>query len=381
MLVTLRSRLFTTHYTFVSAGFIAYGTKSDCIPAVYDNEKIPSLLNYVNMYLTLKQIIYIIDYQITAVLFMQIFDDIKTFLEANKSKKPIIAVVGPTASGKTALSIEIAKKFNGEIISTDSRQVYKYMDIGTDKIPESKREGIRHHMIDICDPSYNFTLSEFKRLSIRAINEIHTRQKLPILAGGTGLYLNTIIENYEIPKVPPQFDLRQKLARYYEQYGAEALHDVLKEKDPASAESIHPNNVRYVIRAIEVAEARANGLLPKQSLKGEKLFSVFTIGIDWPRDILYERINRRVHDQVDRGIINEIKTLLLKGYDEKLPSMSSLGYPELIQYIKGNCTLEEALENIQQSTRNYCKRQLTWFRRYSDITWVSGNELEKHLNS
>lgn len=312
---------------------------------------------------------------------MEIFDEIQSFIEANKSKKPLVAVVGPTASGKTALSIEIAKRFNGEVISTDSRQVYKYMDIGTDKVPTSEMQGVKHHMIDICDPGHNFTVSEFKRLAIRAINEIHTRQKLPVLAGGTGLYLNTIIENYEIPKVPPQFDLRQKLARYYEQHGAEALHDLLKEKDPQTAETIHPNNVRYVIRAIEVATAQENGQKFEKNAKGEKQFSVFIVGIDWPREILYERINRRVNDQLERGIINEVKTLLMKGYDERLPSMSSLGYLELIDYLKGNCTLEEAVENIQQNTRNYCKRQLTWFRRYNDIHWIQGEELASWLNS
>lgn len=310
---------------------------------------------------------------------MPLIDDIRQFLlEAEQfNKKPLLVVLGPTASGKTALSITLAKQFNGEVISADSRQIYRHMDIGTDKIPESKQENVPHHLLDVAEPNGEFTLADYKRNALKIINEIHKRQKLPILCGGTGLYLNAILQNYQIPQIPPQYDLRQKLAQYYEEHGPLALHNLLKERDPESAKNIHANNVRYVIRALEINMATGN---KKSDQKGEQLFHVFSVGIEWPRDILYERINRRVDDQMDRGLLNEVKTLLMKGYNEKLPAMSSLGYLELIAYIKGKNTLEEAIENIKKNTRNYAKRQLTWFRRYKDIHWISAEELEGVIN-
>ncbi len=311
---------------------------------------------------------------------MQIFQNVQQFLQDCESagKPAIIAIVGPTASGKTALSLDLAQKINGEIVSADSRQVYKYLDIGTDKIHESQRKGIKHHLIDIIEPNKEFTLADYKRMAIKVINDIHRRKKIPILCGGTGLYLNAIIENYQVPKVPPQYDLRQELARYYEQNGAEALHKLLEERDPQAAERIHPNNVTYVIRAIEINVAGGH---TKQENKGEPDFEVLTIGIEWPREILYERINRRVENLMDSGLLNEVKALLMRGYDEKMPSMSSIGYQELIEFLRGNGTLDEAVEKIKQNTRNYCKRQSTWFRRYKNIHWVPGEELETYFSN
>jgi tRNA dimethylallyltransferase len=307
---------------------------------------------------------------------MQLFEEIQQFLHESEQlkKRPLIVVMGPTASGKTALSLRIAKNFNGEIISADSRQVYKYMDIGTDKIPELKQEGIRHHLLDVVDPKDEFTLADYKRMTLKAANEIHQRQKVPVLCGGTGLYLNAILQNYQIPQIPPNFEIRQRLAQYYEQHGATELHKLLAEHDPQSAKNIHPNNVRYVIRALEINLA---GHRPKIDQKGEQMFNVFTVGIEWPREELYERINRRVEDQIGRGLLNEVKTLLMKGYNEKIPSMSSLGYLELIAFINGEKTFEEAVESIKQNTRNYAKRQLTWFRRYENVHWIRGQELER----
>lgn len=311
---------------------------------------------------------------------MQLFEDIRQFLleSAQLNKKPLIAVVGPTASGKTALSLKIAKEFNGEIISADSRQIYRYMDIGTDKIPVSMQEGVRHYLLDIIEPNGEFTVADFKRMTLKIMPEIHARQNVPILCGGTGLYLDAVIENYQIPHIPPQYDIRQKLAQYYEQHGAVALHTLLKERDPETAARIHPNNVRYVIRALEINLVGGDR---KQDRKGERMFHVFKIGIDWPRELLYERINRRVENQLERGLLNEVKTLLMKGYHEKLPAMSSLGYLELVNHIKGEKTLPEAVEDIKRNTRNYAKRQMTWFRRYNDIRWVGGEDLESMLKT
>lgn len=311
---------------------------------------------------------------------MEIFQQLSEFIDqtAAEGKKPLVVILGPTASGKTALSLYIGKMFNGEIISADSRQIYKYMDIGTDKVMQSQREGVQHHLIDELEPNQEFTVSDFKRLAIKSIEEILRRRHLPVLAGGTGLYLNTVLQNYQIPRVPPQHDLRYQLQKYYERYGANQLYKILQEKDPEAAARIHPNNVRYVIRALEINIA---GNTPKVDEKAEPLFEVFSIGIDWPRETLYERINGRVDELVQRGLLNEVKTLLMKGFDEKIPAMTSIGYQELINYIRGYCTLEEAVEEIKKNTRNYAKRQLTWFRHYKDVHWIKGEELEVFLQA
>jgi len=299
----------------------------------------------------------------------EIFQELSAFIEqtAREGKKPLVVIFGPTASGKTAISLEIAQKFNGEIISADSRQIYKYMDIGTDKVTPAQQNGIPHHLIDELEPNQEFTVADFKRAAMKAIEEILRRRNLPILAGGTGLYLNTILQNYQIPRVPPQHDLRLQLQKYYEQDGAHELFKILQEKDPDAAARIHPNNVRYVIRALEINIA-GNG--PKVDEKAEPMYEVFSIGLEWPREVLYERINGRVDELVNRGLVNEVKTLLMRGFDEKIPAMTSIGYQEIIAYIKGNCTLEEAVEEIKKNTRNYAKRQLTWFRHYSDVHWI-----------
>lgn len=301
---------------------------------------------------------------------MRLHTEIQQFLEDSRQsgKKTMMVILGPTASGKTALSIKLAHQFNGEIISADSRQIFRYMDIGTDKIPVSKQEGIPHYLLDVVDPKEEFTLADYKHNALKIISEIHKRQKLPILCGGTGLYLNSIIENYQIPQVAPQYDLRQKLAEYCQKHGQLALHKLLQQSDPEAAARIHPNNVRYVIRALEINMA---GNQNKKDSKGEQLYCTFSIGIEWPREALYERINQRVDNQLERGLLNEVKMLLMKSYDEKLPSMTSLGYLELISYIKGECTLEQAVEKIKQNTRNYAKRQITWFKRYKNIHWLT----------
>lgn len=310
---------------------------------------------------------------------MEIFQQLGDFLDEVKAegKKPLVVILGPTASGKTALSLRVATMFNGEIISADSRQIYKYMDIGTDKLLPADRKGIPHHLIDDLEPNQEFTVADFKRMALKKIEEILRRRHVPVLAGGTGLYLNTVLQNYQIPRVPPQHDLRFQLQKFYEQYGAAELYKILQEKDPSSAARIHPNNVRYVIRALEINIA---GNTPKVDEKSEPLFEVFSIGITWPREVLYDRIDSRVDELISKGLLNEVKTLLMKGFDEKIPAMSSIGYQELIMYIRGKCSLEEAVEEIKKNTRNYAKRQLTWFRHYSNVHWIAGEDLEIFLN-
>ena len=311
---------------------------------------------------------------------MHLFEAVEQLLvnaQAN-NRPPLLAIVGPTASGKTALSIALAKHFNGEIISADSRQVYRQMDIGTDKISRPAMQGVTHHLIDVVDPNQEFTLADFKRHTLKAIDEITKRQHLPILCGGTGLYINAIIHNYQIPKVAPQFDLRRDLTAYASEHGQLALYNILKEKDPEAASKIHPNNLRYVIRALEINLA---GGSQKNDQKGENMFEIMLLGIDWPREKLYERINGRAAGQIERGLINEVKTLLANGYSVDLPSMSSLGYLEILEYLDGKVTLEGALDKISQNTRNYAQRQLTWYRRYDNIWWVKGEDLASGIEN
>lgn len=304
---------------------------------------------------------------------MNISRMIEEFLEESerKGQRPLLVILGATASGKTSLSIKIAKKYNGEVVSADSRQVYRDMDIATAKIKKNETEGIPHYMIDIIDPDENFTLANFTDRAKIYISDISKRGKLPILVGGTGLYIRALCQNYQIPRCAPNISLRKKLKSEIEEYGEDYVHEKLKKIDPESAAKIHPRNHRYVIRAIE----------KKLSARGAKKdnwreqYNVLKIGIEWSREELYERIDERAGNQIEEGLVNETKMLLRKGYDPKIPSMSSLGYPEIIKYINGEQSLEDALSELRQNTRNYAKRQLTWFRREPEVNWIPGKEL------
>lgn len=278
----------------------------------------------------------------------------------------MIVILGPTASGKTELSLKIAKKINGEIISTDSRQIYKEMDILTDTLPKNKRQGIIHHMMGIVPPDKTITLAEYKDMALAKIEEIYKRGHIPILVGGTGLYISAITEGYNVPRIPPNLKLREKLKKEAEKYGAEYLHDKLKSLDTRAAQKIHPNNIRYVIRAIEInLESKKHKIDKRRAPK----FNIYMIGILRPRPELYKRVNERVDSQIRRGLIKEVKNLLKK-YNPNLPSMSSLGVKEIIPYLKGKTTLKQAVELLKKNTRNYAKRQLTWLKRYDKIVWM-----------
>lgn len=298
---------------------------------------------------------------------MDITSTIQTFL--NDSKKPLIVILGGTASGKTALSIKIAHQFNGEVISTDSRQIYKYMDIGTAKVTEEEMEGIPHYMIDVVSPEEEFSLADFVKKAKAHITDIQKRGKIPILAGGTGLYTRAICDNFDIPRVPPNPQLREKL----EKLDTDSLHNKLKDLDSDAAERIHPNNRRYVIRAIELAKSDKT-----QPQNGKPEYDVLKFGIEWDRELLYKRINERSAIQIKNGLIEETQSLIDKGFDPKLPSMSSLGYPEMLKYINKELPLDEALNLLQQNTRHYAKRQITWFKREPNVIWLNGAELSKN---
>lgn len=283
----------------------------------------------------------------------------------------MLVVCGPTASGKTALSLKIAEDFNGEIISADSTQVYKKMNIGTDKVSVADRQKIRHHLVDIRDITQPFTMADFKREATHAIQDILSRGKAPILCGGTGLYISSIVDNYELPAAPPNPKIREELEQEYKKGGKDQLYTMLMELDPGAASKIHPNNVRYVARALEIVLQIKK---PLDQRKGRPLYNVFKMAVDWSRELLYERIHRRVDEQIDRGLLNELKTLLTEGYSPHAQAFSALGYKEYFPYLKGEKNLEDCKEELKMSTRNFAKRQLTWFRKEEDIYWISPDD-------
>lgn len=299
----------------------------------------------------------------------ELYTHLEQYFQALKAagEKPLLVVCGPTASGKTALSLKLAEDFNGEIISADSAQVYRKMDIGTDKVTAPERAKIKHHLIDIRDPDQPFTMADFKREASHAIQEIHLKGKVPIICGGTGLYISSVVENYDLPYAPPDPDLRAEL----EAMDKDALYQMLVDLDPLAASKIHPNNIRYVVRAIETIRFTEK---PLQRLKAKRVYNAFKMAIDWPREVLYERVNRRVDEQIEKGLFNEIKTLLSEGYSEKLQAFTALGYKEYFPYLRGEKPLEDCKEELRQNTRNFAKRQLTWFRKEEDIFWISPEE-------
>lgn len=284
------------------------------------------------------------------------------------AKNPLIVILGPTASGKTALGLKMAHAVDGEIISADSRQVYREMNIGTDKIPPEKQENIRHHMLDIVNPDESFTLADFKDRAEKMIEEIRERGHVPLLVGGTGLYISAVTENYLMPRIEPNKELREKLLEEAKNKPFDFLHKKLQEIDPDEASNIHPRNQRFIIRALEINLTLNH---PKNPKKGHVPYDTLFFGIRWLREELYKNINMRVDQQLQRGLLNEVEKLLEK-YDPELPSMSSLGYKELVSFLKGKSTYPEAVELIKKNTRNYAKRQMTWFRRNESILWIDG---------
>ncbi|MFA6992774.1 MAG: tRNA (adenosine(37)-N6)-dimethylallyltransferase MiaA [Candidatus Gracilibacteria bacterium] len=290
--------------------------------------------------------------------------DLTSFIKS--AKRPLIVILGPTASGKTALSLKVAKQIKGEIISADSRQLYKGMKIATDALPKNKRKNIPHHLMEIVPPDKTLTLAEYKDMALEKIEEIYKRGHVPVIVGGTGLYISAITEGYSVPRIPPNEKLRKKLYEEVKKHGPEYLHEKLKKLDPKAAAKIHPNNIRYVVRAIEINLESKNHKTDKK--RGPKL-DVYMIGLSRPRPELYSRINARVDAQIKRGLIKEVRALLKK-YDPDLPSMSSLGVKEIIPYLRGETTLDQATELLKKNTRNYAKRQMTWFRRYDKVEWL-----------
>lgn len=286
------------------------------------------------------------------------------------NKPKVILIGGPTAVGKTKTSIELAKRLGGEIISADSMQIYKYMDIGSAKPSLEEREDIPHHLMDFVDPREPFTAADFKRHAEAAIEDIHSRGKISIVVGGTGLYMNALLYEMDFSEVKTDIEMRNTLTDFAADHGNEALHDKLKTLDPEAAERIHPNNVKRVIRAIEIASAASQGVQDfKTALTPNDRYNFFLMGLTGDRTKLYDRINQRVQVMVENGLIEELKFLKNLGLDDSFTSMKGIGYKEIFPYLEGLKPLEQVVLEIQQNSRNYAKRQLTWFRRYPDLKW------------
>jgi tRNA dimethylallyltransferase len=279
-------------------------------------------------------------------------------------EKALIVIGGPTASGKTNIAVKLAKKFNGEIINADSRTVYREMDLATSKPTLTEKQNIPHHLFDILNPDQPFSVAEYKKLANEKIEEIQGRNHLPILVGGTGLYLDATIYSYNLTTSKPNLELRREL----NQLSIKEILDKLKKVDPKSAEKIDPNNKRRLIRALEVTLTSGRPF-SKQQKKKALGKNVLYLALDIPRVDLYRKINKRVDSWVNDGLVEETKKLSEK-YPSDLPAMSSLGYKEIIEYISGTMTLDMATEIMKRRTRNYAKRQLTWLKRNKDIKWV-----------
>ncbi len=289
-------------------------------------------------------------------------------------KIKIIAIVGPTATGKTALSVELAKRFNGEIISCDSMQIYKNMDIGTAKVKDEETCGIKHHLVGIAEPIENFSCADYAVLAKKKAEEILARGKIPIFCGGTGLYLDSVLSENEFSAAGQDTEYREKLMKK----SPDELYAELLKIDPQSAEKTHKNNVKRVIRALEIRYI--TGITKtewdRRSREKESRYDAFIIGLDYKnRETLYGRINKRVDMMIEEGLINEVKALDCKSFRESTASQG-IGYKEILAYIDGKATLSDTVEQIKKNSRNYAKRQITWFRKNKKITWIYRDDPE-----
>ncbi|WP_195940318.1 tRNA (adenosine(37)-N6)-dimethylallyltransferase MiaA [Romboutsia sp. 1001713B170131_170501_G6] len=302
-------------------------------------------------------------------------------------KIPLIILTGPTAVGKTELSINLAKSLNADIISADSMQIYEYMDIGSAKVTKEEMNGVTHYLIDEVKPNYAFSVSEFQSRANKYIEKIHQEGKNVLVTGGTGLYLNSLIYNMDFAKSDANNELRDKLQQELKENGIDYMHQKLKELDSDAADRIHKNNTKRVIRALEVCLSGEKMNDFSNDLRFNEKYEPIVIVLNREREHLYERINKRVDIMMDSGLIDEVKNLLSMGYTKDMISMQGIGYKEIIKYLDGEYTLDEAVEIIKRDSRRYAKRQLTWFRRYKDAKWFNldeysdKKELEKEVNN
>lgn len=289
-------------------------------------------------------------------------------------KIPLIILTGPTAVGKTELSIKLAKSLNAEIISADSMQIYQYMDIGSAKVTNDEMNGVPHYLIDEVKPDYSFSVSEFQDRANNYIEKITEKGKTALVTGGTGLYLNSLIYNMDFAKSDANNELREKLTLELQEHGIDYMHEKLKSLDEDSANRIHKNNTKRVIRALEVCLSGEKMNDFSNDLKFNEKYNPIIIVLNREREHLYQRINKRVDIMMDGGLVDEVKKLLSLGYTKDMISMQGIGYKEIIKYLNGEYSLDEAVEIIKRDSRRYAKRQLTWFRRYNSAKWFNLDE-------
>ena len=288
------------------------------------------------------------------------------------NKPKILCVVGPTASGKTDYAVELALKCGGEVVSCDSMQIYKHMDIGTAKPTADEMKGVKHHMIDIIEPNESFSVARFSEMARECIDDILLRGKMPVLCGGTGLYFDSTINNINFIQMDTDEEYRKYLESAAKEFGNEYVYKILKRVDEESAESIHPNNLKRVIRALEIYKTtgKKKSELDKEQLS-EPLYEPEITGLMRDREVLYDRINKRVDILMEKGLVEEVSELIKMGIDTEATSMQAIGYKEIIEYLDGKTSLSDAVDKIKRESRRYAKRQLTWFKRNEKIHWIN----------
>lgn len=298
------------------------------------------------------------------------------------NNRPLIILTGPTAVGKTPLSIGLAKAVDGEIISADSMQVYRKMNIGTAKIQQSEMQGVRHHLIDILDPGEDFNVVLFKKYALEAMKDIYSRGKIPVVVGGTGFYIQALLYDINFEDNDNDMSYREELQTLAAEHGNSYIHDMLAGVDPVSAEKIHENNVKRVIRALEFYKKTGTKISEHNEAESQKEspynFEYFVLNDD--RQKLYDRIDRRIDIMLEDGLLDEVRSLVDEGYSRDLVSMQGLGYKEMIDYIQERYTLDEAVYTLKRDTRHFAKRQVTWFKREKQVTWVNKNEFDSEAD-
>ena len=293
-------------------------------------------------------------------------------------KKPLIVLTGPTAVGKTKLSIALAKAVNGEIISADSMQVYRYMDVGSAKITPDEMDGVPHHLVDVLDPTEDFNIVLFQQLAKKSMEEIYSKGRIPILVGGTGFYIQAITRDIDFTQSEQDDSYRQELEALAAEKGSSFLHDMLASVDPKSAEDIHENNVKRVIRALEFYKQNGTRISEHNEEQKEHVspYNLAYFVLNSPRPLLYERIDARVDEMLKNGLVEEVKTLQRMGCHRGMVSMQGLGYKEILAWMEGEYPYDEAVRILKRDTRHFAKRQLTWFRREGEVTWVDKDKFD-----
>ncbi len=295
-----------------------------------------------------------------------------------KKKDNLLIILGPTAIGKSDVAINVAQKMDGEIISADSMQIYKYMDIGTAKVKPEEMRGIPHFLIDIVHPDEEFTVADFKQQAEKYIRQINNRDKLPIVVGGTGLYINSLVYELKFTRVKANQDLRNKYNELADKYGNDFIYNELYKIDATSAKKISPNDRKRIIRALEIyyETGKPMSYYNENFRKKSNKYNLVMIGLNTDRKLLYSRIEKRVDKMINDGLIDEVKRLISMGYNKNLPSMKAIGYKEIISYLEGELELNEAINILKRNTRRFAKRQLTWFKMDDRIKWININDFK-----